>query len=541
MQFPPEVLARLQIEAARKRAEVIQRQQQQGKGRPIISWEVGGLRFVEVGNTRCSYPANKWVSFQDFLLAWSRKQFGGAGWWKAQSRLPEDRKHPFCQWVDRTRHDQQIASAPLGRVRQGPMTAAVRSWLTLGYDLYLVRHNLTPTEHHDRLFKRLLKRLRDPASFWGALNEANAMALMAVAGFEVRLEDEKAAASQGLKPVEFTAKSRSTGRLYSVEVKGRQRRIERMTTDGEPLIDDTTLNLGNKLREALEKDAAHERIVFIDVGLSRAVSEGHFREIIRVGEKRIRDLEHLVSVDGQPAPPAYVIITNKPYHRNFDASSSIQAFATGFKIPDFGSDAQHKDFRALVASRERHADILGVIQAMDVQSTIPVTFNGQNPALAFLEEPAEIPQIGNWYLVPNEEGIQVPVFLEDVTANEDGTEMFFIGRTEDGKAVTGRRPMTAIEIEAYRLHPQTVFGTYKHREGRARLKDVVDAFDFFHECYSKTPRERLLEFMKNAPNIEELRKLDQKDLAIIYAERMAWGAEKRRLEGLQRKAQSDGA
>jgi hypothetical protein len=37
-----------------------------------------------------------------------------------------------------------------------------------------------------------------------------------------------------------------------------------------------------------------------------------------------------------------------------------------------------------------------------------------------------------------------------------------------------------------------------------------------YETYQHTPREKLLEFMQNATDIEDLRTLSQKDLAIKY-------------------------
>jgi hypothetical protein len=48
--------------------------------------------------------------------------------------------------------------------------------------------------------------------------------------------------------------------------------------------------------------------------------------------------------------------------------------------------------------------------------------------------------------------------------------------------------------------------------------------DFFYETYKNTPRDKLLEWMAGAPDIERLRTLPQKDLAIIICERWAYSA-----------------
>ena len=41
------------------------------------------------------------------------------------------------------------------------------------------------------------------------------------------------------------------------------------------------------------------------------------------------------------------------------------------------------------------------------------------------------------------------------------------------------------------------------------------------ESYQHTPKEKLLEFLADMPDIAELRMMSQRDLAITYCERMA--------------------
>jgi hypothetical protein len=55
---------------------------------------------------------------------------------------------------------------------------------------------------------------------------------------------------------------------------------------------------------------------------------------------------------------------------------------------------------------------------------------------------------------------------------------------------------------------------------------LLDAYDFFFETYSKSSREKLLEFMAQSLDIERLRTLSHRELPEEYAAGMAtaiWG------------------
>jgi hypothetical protein len=52
-----------------------------------------------------------------------------------------------------------------------------------------------------------------------------------------------------------------------------------------------------------------------------------------------------------------------------------------------------------------------------------------------------------------------------------------------------------------------------------RSDDPVDLFYFFYETYKETPKERLLEFIKDAPDFDDFERLSQKDLAEAVCER----------------------
>jgi hypothetical protein len=83
----------------------------------------------------------------------------------------------------------------------------------------------------------------------------------------------------------------------------------------------------------------------------------------------------------------------------------------------------------------------------------------------------------------------------------------------NGRSIICTVPVTDDELALYKHSPDTI-------------KTPLEAYDFFFETYSKSSREKLLEFMAQWPDIESLRTLSQRELAEEYAAGMAtaiWG------------------
>jgi hypothetical protein len=53
----------------------------------------------------------------------------------------------------------------------------------------------------------------------------------------------------------------------------------------------------------------------------------------------------------------------------------------------------------------------------------------------------------------------------------------------------------------------------------------IELAQFFYDTYKNTDRSKLLDWMKEAADIEYLKTLAQEELAITYCERLGWGAE----------------
>jgi hypothetical protein len=174
----------------------------------------------------------------------------------------------------------------------------------------------------------------------------------------------------------------------------------------------------------------------------------------------------------------------------------------------------------LMKSRERHADILSLKEAAKIRHTIPATFDGTNPALAF--SPDQIPRlkVGEWYRVPDQQGVEIEAQLCGGIVIEERKTAFCTYRTRMGAYFLGTNTLTDDEVQAYKLHPTTFFGIVQDNATRTATTPV-EWFDFLFETYQHSSKEKILEFLAGASDANELSKLNQRDLAITYCERMA--------------------
>ena len=171
----------MQLELSRHEARERQRRLMQGLGRPIVSFENHGFRFVAIGKELRWSRA--WRTFPDFLFDYIKFVLTPE-WGNAELKKPEAERHPLMGWYKKVCEFQQAQLAgTTGKIRQAPMTGAVKAYLGLAYDLYLCAHNA-------ELPELLVKRLRYAQSFEGAVYEAYVIGSMAKAGFRIEFEDE---------------------------------------------------------------------------------------------------------------------------------------------------------------------------------------------------------------------------------------------------------------------------------------------------------------------------------------------------------------
>lgn len=479
------------------KARELQRQMQQGLGRPVISTEYQGYQFVAVGS-RLHW--GKWKTFYDFLGNYIKATLGG-DWGNAEIQKPLSDRHPVMQWYDRICHLQLQHAKQSGVVFSMPMTGAASAYNRLAYNLYLIAHNGNDIE------SKLIARLKNKDNFQGAFFETQVAAWLIKAGFELEYEDES---DRSTSHCEFTATYISTGEKYSVEAKSRSPKPGEIPR---------RLPVGRQLRKALEKKANHQRLVFIDLNRPLHTEEAAHKVLDRA-ERFLRQVES-TEIHGTPAPSAYVCLANISDHYALDGSEMAMVLSfRGFKIRDF-VDGEFSSILEAVRARERHWPMFQLLNSIEKYRDIPATFGGELPSEVFASNQPPRIRIGHAYLVPGPDGKEVSAKITSATVTEGKAFCAFHDPATD-KAWLGTFDMTPEELDDYRKYPDTYFGV--HQEQGRRAETAIELFDFFFETYQKTPKEKLLEFLDGANDFENLKNLEQKDLAEALCERYVLNA-----------------
>jgi hypothetical protein len=468
-------------------AKEARRQSQQGLGKPIISAEFGGYRLTVAGN-RLHYSKNH-KTFIDFLGDYIRSVMGPE-WGNSETAKPFETRHQILKWYDGICSLQRSTMRkPKGEIQDMQINGLVAAYYGLAYNLYLLQHNV-------ELQAYLIRRLKQSDSFYAAYYETYVAAWFILAGFKLRLEDEQ---DPTKTHPEFIA-SRD-GLSYSVEAKTRQ--------PGKKHFD-----VGNQLYKGLCIEAHHPRVIFIDMNVGEDLD---FEAFSKEALAAVRSREQKLKIQGNPAPPAHVFVTNQPYHLALDETRLHRVcLAAGFKVPDFGYGVKSSSFTETYKTRVKYAALNDVQKAMLTYS-IPVTFDGEIPEFAFGKADRRFSigerfEVGDNIFMTLESGIVV-----------DSEQKAFLVLADDGEQrhiVTVQ--LSEAEITAYKSHPETFFGRITSTTGK--IDDPMDLYEFFLSGYKNTPREKLIEFMNNSPDIIELKKMSDDELLYTYAERLTHGA-----------------
>lgn len=483
-----DVMAEVAKMQLRAEAAQVQRERQQGLGKPIISIESHGYRLVAVKNRLLH--SKGWKTFHDFLGDYIKMAIG-SDWGNTEIAKPLEQRHPILIWYQKVCEHQRTFITEPGKVASAQMTGAVAAYIHLAYDLYALDHNA-------ELQEKLLTRLRNHDKFTGARYEIYVAALFVRAGFDIEFEDETDGSTTHC---EFTATYRRTGKRFSVEAKRREGKRPR---------------IGHLFNDALSKNANHERIVFIDINMRDDATENQPPTYLDKALRRLRSFEGQ-TLNGQLRPPAYIFVTNTPWSLYLDAPAPrCVVLAEGFQIPDFKGGIYAPSLRHAIDARETHIEMHELIGSIQDHSDIPSTFDGEMPEYTFGTGKQRI-VIGQRYMVPDADGVERPAEVTTATVAE-AERVAYCGMTfEDGRAVICTMPLSDEELAAWRRHPDTFFGILGQRHSRA--DSPIELYDFFHTSFKKSSKEQLLEAMSGAQDFEHLTKLDQPQLASIHAER----------------------
>lgn len=335
----------------------------QGYGRAIESWTDGNIRSVRINNTVLT--SENWKTFPDFLMGHTVYCFGRE-WWSEELSKSDLERHPVVAQAELIRATTNQGQLDHNGLVTFQPTGPMLSFLGLAYDLYLCAHN-------EEIPSELMRRLKDPSQFEGALYEAFVIGLFARAGFAIEFEDER---DVSRRHCEFTAINRGTGFKFSVEAKAVSSKSMRAGRSNlQPPIK-------SKLHDALKKAADHPRVVFIEV--NRSIDGSSRPTWTNSCLEQIDEAERTLTVDKLPAPPAYVFVTNRPLmiEGTGPDGEHFEAAYTGFKIDDFPPE-RAPDMLQLHRARMRHIEAYQLLQAIQSLTAIPTSFSSDPLVMLF--------------------------------------------------------------------------------------------------------------------------------------------------------------
>ncbi|MBZ0109259.1 MAG: SEC-C domain-containing protein [Candidatus Scalindua rubra] len=349
----PNLFSRLPENIQKKIIEDEKKTAKQGAVRPIISLDAKGYKFVAVGN-QLHYSKN-WKTFHDFLHDYIKKILDPK-WGNAELKKPFEQRHPVIQWYNSVCTFLKKNIKKEGEIHSAVCTGIVGAYLSLAYDLYLLRN-------HGLLQNRLIARLKDAKQFQGARYEIYVTASFIKADFEIEFEDET---DRSTTHCEFVATHRNTGKKYSVEAKSRHR-LGFLGHPGVQPQDFNTIKLriGNLINNALKKEAAYTRIILIDVNMppeeGKVFEKDWFKKLLPTLDKIEKK-----GIDGKPCPPAYVFFTNHPYH--YVGEEVIEPtrdfLMTAINVPGFKAHSRKK-------GEQDDPPVIALWDSINLHNTVP--------------------------------------------------------------------------------------------------------------------------------------------------------------------------
>jgi hypothetical protein len=278
---------------------------------------IGDKRIVVAGSKVLQIPA-RWT-FAEFLISYGRLRLGIE--WISENQA-DSAPHPLVSQLK----DGFSELRPMGKVDghfiELAMNANLYAFISFAYDLFTVADNT-------HVQASLLDRIRHKDQYQGARYELFAAACLLRAGFKIEFEDES---DSKRSHCEFTAIHGKTKRSFSVEAKSRHRDQESVETP--------QARMHKILQKALQKQADHERIIFVDVNLppdTKALFEEEWHKELGTTLKALEDKQR----PDDPWPQAIIFFTNRktsPWRRQKDENQSTVLLTAInhplFKMPD---------------------------------------------------------------------------------------------------------------------------------------------------------------------------------------------------------------
>lgn len=484
-------------------AEVV-RQQQQGHGKPIISWmdDDHGFRLVAVGN-QLNWSKN-WVIFPNFLLDYMKKSLGLE--WGAREK--DKGEHPLFRWL--AKFGEQSPYTGDRSVKTIAMRGFIACWLHLAYALYLIAH-------HDTIPKPLLQRLRNPVSFMPAYYEAIVGAALAVAGMEISCAETKAASTP---TPEFRATSKASGKTYEVEAKRKDRW---KTSTGDVTDPAFQRELEGYVRDQIynaSKKKLANPVYWFELSIPTLNTEADWRAVAAKVEAVIRDAEATITIDGAPLAPAFVVITNHTFLADEDIEGQPSfGFLQAIKIDDYPFGRPIETEAALEAY-DKYRDIFWLMEAWKLARTVPTTFDGTPPELLMADGNVQRTlRIGDVIETDDADGKPVKATVYDI-ASMGGKAMAAV--TANGRHWLAEFPLSDREVQAAERYTDAVFGKDNASRG-LREDDPFDLYDWLLKAHANMTAENVAKWFERNPQLHQHKDLPLKDARVrIAREETKW-------------------
>ena len=479
---------------AREAREVL-RTRAEGHGRPVIATDFKGYRFVAVGNRM--YYGKDWRFFTDFLLH-HMKEVLGRGW--GRRAVESEAPHPVLTWLKKMnelRDESQSAnnSGVLESRGHGFVSAVFR----FAYALYLIAH-------HDVIPSTLIRRLRQPMEFRSAALETIVVAAFALAGYKIRMgEDKKGAGPEG----EFRATSTKTGKVFDVEAKRKNGWKAPVDVDDNAFQTELNLWIKRKIYVAAKKKLVNP-VYWLELSIAHFQDRSEVEKLQVLVRQALREAEGSIKVEGQIPAPAYVFVTSHAFLVDGEPNDTTFVMLEGFHI-HMAVTGERVEIEQALAARDRDRDISWILECLQKVQMVPHHFDGTPDDLVDDNKlPFKRLQVGERLEItlPNE-GSVIGTVLNVVSLGEDAVVTIWNERTHKEEIL--RVPLSEQEREIASTIGDVAFGN-PNAGRKIPDEDPLAIYDFFLDTYTKSSREKLLEFLEKHPRFDEFKNLSTDEL-----------------------------
>jgi len=296
IEIPPEVMNKFQ-EFQRQEME---NEKLYGKVRPMIHNNHQGHKIVTVGNRLHWAKEKKWKTFPDFLMDYIKSTIG-SGWGNTELKKPIEGRHQILQWYHKTCLFQQSQIPGKDGIYDAVPSGAFAAYLSLSYDLYVLRH-------HQSIEEDIIRRLKIKDQFQGARYELFVAATCIRAGYDIAHENEK---DRSKKHPEFIATHKETGQKIAVEAKSKHRKGVLGQSGVRKAEGEVRIRAGGLINNAIQKETCYPLVIFVDVNLPSNIAN---QMQIKPPSPLSRVLDKIKKTGDGKDKFNLIVFTNHPHH-----------------------------------------------------------------------------------------------------------------------------------------------------------------------------------------------------------------------------------